>query len=205
MLGRCLERGWGGASDYPAAAAWYRRAAEASLDWAQYNLANMLLRGRGVARDVPQSFAWFQEAARQGHAKSMNLVARFLEEGWCGTVDLAQAEAWYHRAASGGDFRAQYNLATLLAERGEVAQAVTWFQAAGAAGSADFRQLAADQLLVRPEPELRQVGLEIAARCCEAGAATDYRRYGMALLARGEVRLGHAWLRRAEQQPGQGG
>jgi TPR repeat protein len=199
MLGRCLERGWGGSPDVAQAALWYRQAAEASLDWAQYNLANMLLRGRGVTRDVPQAFAYFLKAARSGHAKSMNLVARFLEEGWLGTIDLDAAEDWYRRAAIGGDFRAQYNLATRLVERGEIGEAVTWFEQSGREGSADFRRLAADQLLARPEQALRTVGLAIAARCCDPGEAEDHYRYGMALGTGGGTKpaLAIAWLRRA--------
>jgi TPR repeat protein len=160
----------------------------------------MLLRGRGVARDVPQSFAYFLKAAEAGHAKSMNLVARFLEEGWHGTVDLDAAEAWYRRAAVGGDFRAQYNLATRLVERGDIDAAMVWFERAGVEGSTDFRRLAADQLLARSEPDLRRIGLAIAARCCQPGEAEDYYRYGMALSAGSDAKpaIAIAWLRRAQ-------
>ena len=42
MLGRCSERGWGLPVDLPRAAACYRQAAEAGLDWGQYNLASLL-------------------------------------------------------------------------------------------------------------------------------------------------------------------
>jgi uncharacterized protein len=199
MLGRCLERGWGGEPDFAQAARWYRCAAEASLDWGQYNLANMLLRGRGVAQDKEQAFVWFLKAAEQGHAKSMNLVGRFLEEGWIAPVDTGAAAAWYRRAAEGGDFRGQYNLATLLAQSGSLAEAVTWFNRAGEAGSQDFRRLAAEQLLLRPEPALRGVGLSIAARCCDGGQGVDFHRYGVALAQGPDARLtlALAWLRRA--------
>ena len=199
MLGRCLERGWGGEPDFPLAAQWYRRAAEAGLDWGQYNLANMLLRGRGGPRDVAQSFRWFMAAAQQDHAKSINLVARFLEEGWMGPRDLPQAAACYLRAAEGGDFRGQYNLATLLVQFGRLDEAVDWFTRAGRAGSRDFQRAAAEQLLQRPEPPLRQAGLAIAALCCRGGAGEDYHRYGMALAAAPDAqpRQARAWLRLA--------
>jgi TPR repeat protein len=196
MAGRCLERGWGGAQDFPGAARWYRQAAEAGLDWGQYNLANMLLRGRGVAKDVRQSFDWFAAAAAQDHAKSINLVARFLEEGWIGPPDLVAAVTWYRRAAEGGDFRGQYNLASLLAQTGHVAEAVPWFERAGETGSRDFQRLAAEQLLAREEPALRAVGLAIAAKCCQGGTGADYHRYGMAL-AESQKRQAQAWLRLA--------
>jgi TPR repeat protein len=199
MLGRCLERGWGGEQDFPSAAQWYRRAAEAGLDWAQYNLANMMMRGRGMPRDVPQSFRWFMAAAEQGHAKSINLVGRFLEEGWMGPPDLKQAAAWYQRAAEGGDFRGQYNLATLLVHFDRMDEAVDWFTRAGETGSRDFQRLAADQLLQRPEPSLRAVGLAIAASCCRGGAGEDYHRYGRALATGPDAqpRQARAWLQLA--------
>jgi TPR repeat protein len=199
MLGRCLERGWGGPADWARAAQSYRQAAEQALDWGQYNLANMLLRGRGVARDVPQSFAWFVAAADQGHAKSMNLVGRFLEDGWLGRRDANQAASWYRRAAEAGDFRGQYNWATLLALAGQLDAAVAWFTQAGDSGSLDFRRHAAQELLQRPEPALRQAGLAIAARCCEDGDGADYHRYGMALASgpATQSRIARAWLQRA--------
>ena len=199
MLGRCLERGWGGEQDFPLAAQWYRRAAEAGLSWGQYNLANMLLRGRGEPRDIAQSFRWFMAAAEQDHAKSINLVARFLEEGWMGPHDLPQAAAWYLRAAEGGDFRGQYNLATLLVQFGRLDEAVDWFTRAGEAGSRDFQRVAAEQLLQRPEPPLRRVGLAIAALCCQGGTGEDYHRYAAALATTPDAkpRQARAWLRLA--------
>jgi TPR repeat protein len=197
MLGRCLERGWGGGQDFPKAAQHYRQAADSGLDWGQYNLANLLLRGRGVARDLRQAFDWFAAAAVQHHAKSINLVARFLEEGWIGPPDLPGAAAWYRRAAEGGDFRGQYNLASLLVQSGRVAEAVPWFERAGAAGSRDFQRLAADQLLAQQDQALRAVGLAIAARCCQGGTGADYHRYSMAL-ADSNPREAQAWLRLAQ-------
>ena len=47
-LGICLEKGEGvAAPDYPAAADWYRRAAEADHGGAANNLANLYALGRG--------------------------------------------------------------------------------------------------------------------------------------------------------------
>jgi uncharacterized protein len=199
MLGRCLERGWGGAPDMAQAARWYGLAAEAGLDWGQYNLANMLLRGRGIPRDPALALDWFRRAADQGHAKSMNLVGRFLEEGWAGPVDTKTAALWYQRSAEGGDFRGRYNLGTLLDGAGRLEEAVACFRQAAVEGSQDFRRLAADQLLARAEPELRRVGLEAAALCCEGGDGSDFHRYGMALASAEDPKpvVALAWLARA--------
>ena len=81
MLGRCHEHGWGCAADASVAARHYRVAAEAGLDWAMYNYANLLATGRGVIEDQPQALSLYRRAAELGHAKSMNLLGRYLEEG----------------------------------------------------------------------------------------------------------------------------
>ncbi len=164
MVGRCLEGGWGVERDLPAAARWYRRGAEASFDWAQYNLANMLLRGRGVERDRQQAFAWFLRAARQGHAKSMNLVARFHEEGWDMPVDRLAAVEWYRRSAVLGDFRGQFNLATLLMRRNQIAEAAIWLTKAAETGSPDFLRIMAAWLQHATHPSLADIRGRVADR-----------------------------------------
>lgn len=139
MLGRCLERGWGGAIDLPAAARAYEAAVALGDDWARYNLANMVLRGRGVVQDRARAFLLFEQAARRGHAKSMNLVARCLEEGWGCAPNRAAAEAWYLRSAEQGDYRGQHNYAVLLAERGALDEAFTWWARALDEATPDIR------------------------------------------------------------------
>ena len=76
-------------------------AAEAGLDWSQYNYANLLATGRGVAEDQPQALTFYRLAAEQGHAKSMNLVGRYLEDGRFCQRDLEAAVDWYRRSAEG--------------------------------------------------------------------------------------------------------
>ena len=78
FLGRCHELGWGVPADAGKAAAWFRKAAEAGLDWGQYNLGNLYFRGAGVGLDRGEALCWYRLAAAQGHAKSLNMVARFL-------------------------------------------------------------------------------------------------------------------------------
>ena len=75
------------------------RAAEAGLDWGQYNYATSLQLGRGVPQDRAQAFALFQTAAAQGHAKSVNVLGGFYEDGW--EVDADPAMALCHRPACG--------------------------------------------------------------------------------------------------------
>ena len=117
---------------------WYSRAADHGLDWAQYNLANLMLRGRGVAQDRRKALSLYLSAARSGHAKSMNMIGRYYEEGWEVVRDTRRAVEWYRRGAEGGDFRAQYNLGTLLIREGQVAQAAVWLESAVRRGTQDF-------------------------------------------------------------------
>jgi TPR repeat protein len=164
MLGRCFELGWGMKIDLARAAACYRRAADARLDWGQYNLANMLLRGRGVPRDRGLALALYRLAAEQGHAKSINMVGRFIEEGWEMPADPAVAGDWYRRAAHGGDFRAQYNLASVLAANGDVVEAETWLRRAMDGATPEFLALMGRRLAGSAEPRLRQLGALAAKR-----------------------------------------
>ncbi len=169
MVGRCHEMGWGTPLNACLGADWYRRAAEGGLDWAQYNLGNLLLRGCGVLRDRTQALAWYLRAARQGHAKSMNLVGRFLEEGWDIAPDLTAAHRWYRCAAERGDFRAQFNLGTLLAKQDRIAEATQWLRAAVQGAAPDAVRLMAGTLLQSSEPAMRDVGYVALKHlaCCE--------------------------------------
>jgi hypothetical protein len=178
MVGRCHEMGWGTSVDARLAADCYRRAAERGLDWGQYNLGNLVLRGRGVLRDRAQALSWYLRAARQGHAKSMNLVGRFCEEGWEIAPDLAAAQRWYRCAAERGDFRAQFNLGTLLAKQDRIVEAAEWLRAAVLGATPDVVRLAAGTLLQSSEPDMRDVGYLALKRLadCEGAALPEQDR-----------------------------
>jgi TPR repeat protein len=126
MLGRCYENGWGTAQDMDHAAKHFRIAADAGLDWAQYNLAHILL----DAGQRDEAFAMYTRAAGQGHVRAMNLVARCCEEGWGTPRDPKAARDWYRRSAEGGYFRGAYNYATILVREGDTAQARAWLERA---------------------------------------------------------------------------
>ena len=130
MLGRCYELSWGTGIDYGKAAHHYRIAAEKGLDWAQYNLAHMLLSGVGVAQDRDQAFHWYSQAAAQGHVRAMSLVGRCHEEGWATPKDPGAALDWYRRSAEGGYFRGAYNYAAMLEQAGRAQDAQIWFDRA---------------------------------------------------------------------------
>lgn len=158
MEARCHERGWGGPPDPARAAALYRRAAEAGLDWAQFNLANLLLQGIGLPPDRPAALRWFRRAAAQGHAKALNMLGRFLEHGWDTPPDPRAAFRCYAQAAAAGDFRGQFNLATLLAQHGRHDEARRWLHEALDKGSPDFLLEAGRALVESPDPAYRALG-----------------------------------------------
>ena len=157
MLGRCHECGWGTPRDDAMAEPLYRRAAEAGLDWAQYNLGGVLARRGAVA----EALRWYRAAAAQGLAKAINLVARFTEEGWATPRDPPLARELYRRAAEGGDFRAQCNHAQALREASRRAEAAQWFARAAAGGTPGFLRSLATGLAEAPEPELRAIARSI--------------------------------------------
>ncbi len=164
MLGRCHEMGWGVRSDCAVAAVWYARAADHGLDWAQFNLANLTLCGRGVPQDRRKALSFYLSAARSGHAKSMNMIGRYCEEGWEVVRDTRRAVEWYRRGAEGGDFRAQYNLGTLLIREGQVAQAAVWLESAVRRGTQDFLMAIHAGMLRSDHQVIRVLGALAEAR-----------------------------------------
>ncbi|MFT8674360.1 MAG: tetratricopeptide repeat protein [Acetobacter sp.] len=130
MLGRCSHFGWGCPRSLDDAGQHYAKAAQLGDNWGRYNLAILTMRGLGRAQDLPAAFALFRTGAEAGHAKSMNIMARFYEEGWVVTQDRAMARDWYRRSAEEGDYRGRHNYATLLAEAGDVQQALQWWELA---------------------------------------------------------------------------
>ncbi|WP_069786056.1 tetratricopeptide repeat protein [Pseudomonas salomonii] len=179
MAGRCLEHGWGCAVDEAAAARNYRLAADAGLDWGQYNYANLLATGRGVVEDRPQALAFYRLAAEQGHAKSMNLLGRYLEDGQYCPQDLDAAVAWYRCSAEGGDFRGQFSYAAVLADRGQIEEALGWLRKALAGGNLKFLRTAHKALLKAAQPQIRSLAKDFEQRVAQFNDG----RHGLAVAA----------------------
>ena len=167
MLGRCHEHGWGCNADASLAARHYRIAAEAGLDWAMYNLANLLATGRGVVEDQVQALGFYRHAAELGHAKSMNLLGRYLEEGQFCSADPQAARSWYRRSAVGGDFRGQFSYAAVLANEGNIEEALDWLRQALAGGNLNFLRVASKELMNATDPHIRAMAEDYARRTAE--------------------------------------
>ncbi|MCB1722498.1 MAG: sel1 repeat family protein [Gammaproteobacteria bacterium] len=112
-LGAAYDNGSGGlALDPVLAVQWYRRAAEAGLAEAQFNLAHCLATGSGTARDDVAALEWMQRAAEQGLASAQYLAGVMRVEGIGAPADRAQALQWLEKASANGNLDA-----TTLLER----------------------------------------------------------------------------------------
>lgn len=75
-LGAVYDHGLDGVARDPIKAViWYRRAAEAGIPEAQFNLAHCLASGRGTPRDDAEAFVWMRRAAEQGLTGSICSVS----------------------------------------------------------------------------------------------------------------------------------
>lgn len=158
MTGRCFENGWGTEPDTFVAANWYRQAAHQGLDAGMYNYANLLATGKGVRKDQTAALEWYRRAARKGHAKSMTKIGHFYEDGRVVRRDAEQAFSWFEKGAMGGDFRGQFNYASMLAERGRLAEALEWLHKVPLTATPGYKRLVGEKLLLSPNPDFQAVG-----------------------------------------------
>lgn len=102
-LGAAYDNGMLGlALDPVQAVLWYRRAAEAGLAEAQFNLAHCLATGNGTPRRDDEALQWMLRAAEQGLVSAQYLAGVMLSEGIGAPRDRSQAIVWLERARRGG-------------------------------------------------------------------------------------------------------
>jgi len=78
-LGACLDQeGSPSALDHPAAADWYRRAADAGHGGAATNLSAMYQVGRGVTRSKQRAMQWMRKVAENGHIMACITLANHM-------------------------------------------------------------------------------------------------------------------------------
>ena len=99
--------------NYPEAAKWLTKAAEAGYAAAQENLAGLYYQGQGVAQDHVAALKWFRLAAQAGEAPAQRMVAVFYQNGYGVAQDYAETVKWFRRAAEQGDVPAQSGLSSL--------------------------------------------------------------------------------------------
>jgi len=160
MLGRVYENGWGVAVNYELAAVWYREAAEHDSDWGMYNFAHVLANGRGVKQNRAEAFHWFGRAAEAGHARAMHFLGQYFEYGWETASDAEKAHELYRRSAEKGDYRGQCSWASVLTQKGHIAEACILLRKAIAVAPTYFVEALRGDLSRSRHPELRAVAAE---------------------------------------------
>ncbi len=158
MLGRCHERGWGVQIDFEKAVVCYRDAAEQGHDWAQFNLACLMMEGRGTARDPDMAFSLLNKAAQQNLVKSFHMIGHCYEHGLGCDRNIVTAIGWYRRSAESGDFRGQYRYGLFLFEEGRTEEALSWLQISIDNSPAPLRLSMAEELRSHSDPQVRQIG-----------------------------------------------
>jgi hypothetical protein len=73
----------------------YRRAAEAGLPEAQFNVAAMLDSGRGVESDWPQAAIWYARAAARGNKRAAYNLGQLYQEGRGVPPNEDLARTWF--------------------------------------------------------------------------------------------------------------
>ncbi len=99
LAGLLQVGGRGVARDLPAAAVWYRRAAERGDPVAQMNLGDLYALGQGVARDLVQAVAWLSLAAEQGRLWAAQRRDRLV--GSLTEPQLREVDNWMARIRDG--------------------------------------------------------------------------------------------------------
>lgn len=85
-------------SDYAAALAAFRPAAEAGDAEARYYVGLIHAKGLGVERDYKAAVRWYRLAADQGHARAEDALALLYFNGWGTGRDLVRAWMWFELA-----------------------------------------------------------------------------------------------------------
>ncbi len=93
---------------------WFRKSANQSDMYGQYNLGLMYKQGKGVKRDYQQAFKWFSRAAEQGNEKAMTALGNMYDDGTGVEKDEFKAAEWYVKAAEKGDLIGQCNAAGIF-------------------------------------------------------------------------------------------
>lgn len=101
---------------------YFRLAAEAGNDAAQYKLGEHYLNGIGVAQDPAVACAWFRKAADVGNKYAAVKLGECLQKGAGLPRDPPAAERWYETAIGEGNVWGYHMLGMMLADGDGVAK-----------------------------------------------------------------------------------
>ncbi|MCQ5045630.1 MobP3 family relaxase [Dysosmobacter welbionis] len=109
QLGKCWRDGRGVLPDDEQAELWFRRAAEAGYDFAQYALGKLLQSENRMGEAV----SWYKKAADQGNSWAAYRLGKLYLEGKAVPKDVPKAVGYLTFSAEQGNQYAQYTLGKL--------------------------------------------------------------------------------------------
>ena len=145
LLGKCWRDGMGVLPDDGQAEVWFRRAAEAGHDFAQYTLGKLLQ----SQKRMDEAVFWYEEAAAQDNPYAAYRMGKLYLQGEQVPKDAATALAYLKQSAWQGNQYAQYTLGKLYLTGQDVArdpeQAYNWFWESAAQGN-EYAQFFLDHI-----------------------------------------------------------
>ena len=102
-------------SDYPAAAVWYKKAAEGGNVFAQNNLATMYVAGQGVEKNYGEAAKWLAKAAEKSDPYAIFNLASLYDKGEGVEKNPTKAAGYYRSAAELGHVPSQSRLGYMYA------------------------------------------------------------------------------------------
>ena len=109
QLGKCWRDGRGVLPDDEQAELWFRRAAEAGYDFAQYALGKLLQ----SQKRMDEAVSWYGKAAAQGNSWAAYHLGKLYLEGKAVPKDVPKAVGYLTFSAEQGNQYAQYTLGKL--------------------------------------------------------------------------------------------
>ena len=109
QLGKCWRDGRGVLPDDEQAELWFRRAAEAGYDFAQYALGKLLQ----SQKRMDEAVSWYGKAAAQGNSWAAYRLGKLYLEGKAVPKDVPKAVGYLTFSAEQGNQYAQYTLGKL--------------------------------------------------------------------------------------------
>ena len=109
QLGKCWRDGRGVLLDDQQAELWFRRAADAGYDFAQYALGKLLQ----SQNRIDEAVSWYEKAAAQGNSWAAYRLGKLYLEGKDVPKDVLKAVAYLTDSAEHGNQYAQYALGKL--------------------------------------------------------------------------------------------
>ena len=145
LLGKCWRDGMGVLPDDEQAELWFRRAAEAGHDFAQYALGKLLQ----SQKRMDEAVFWYEEAVAQENPYAAYRLGKLYLQGEHVPKDAATALAYLTQSALQGNQYAQYTLGKLYLTGQDVArdpeQAYNWFWESAAQGN-EYAQFFLDHI-----------------------------------------------------------